>query len=334
MKYSWILDSGGTGRGAWQGGVIYEFMQWCRQNDSYPSIMMGASAGAYAAADVATGTEKTVLKGWTYWGTPLRQAASGREKNRFRAQLFDSIHYVMDEAEVSAVFQENPSRKLLLFTTRVRRHDLKPFQFIDRLRYFLKSATRKLPGLLKYLPGGYDEDPVVFALNLPDRLRSEYVRPLTRNNYHSVIEASCLVPVAMGAPLLPENMEDPPPVADRNAVFIDGGYALKMPMRLFEEDPRFRGLADWISADKTIIFCCDPEGCLWETSSRRRQLNSFPSVAQAVREHRLLIISPDHKVEAGFLCMDNAAVMRTFQRGREQALRLLASDTVRRFFER
>ena len=65
LRHCWILDSGGAGRGAWQGGVIYEFMRWTRKNGCYPTISMGASAGGYAAADVATNTEATVMKGWT-----------------------------------------------------------------------------------------------------------------------------------------------------------------------------------------------------------------------------------------------------------------------------
>jgi hypothetical protein len=333
MKYSWILDSGGAGRGAWQGGVIYEFMRWCRENGSYPSITMGASAGGYAAADVATGTEQTVLKGWTYWGTQNRSLPQFLEKGRFRAQLHDSILYVMGEKELSGVFQENPAKKLLVFTTRVRRSDGRPFKSIDRMRFFLKSATRKLPGLLKYLPGGYAEDPIIFALNLPSELCSEYVRPLTRRNYHAVIEASCLVPLSMGSPILPEELTVEQPAGDRHAVFIDGGYALKMPMRLFEDDSRFRGFANWVSADKTLVFCCDPKGSLWESSARLHCLNSLPSVRRALQENRLLIISPDHKVEAGFLCMDHATIMRTFHRGQEQARRLICSDLIRRFFD-
>jgi hypothetical protein len=201
------------------------------------------------------------------------------------------------------------------------------------LRFFLKSATRKLPKALKYLPKSYLEDPVIFATNLPEELRSEYIRPLTRSNYHAVIEASCLVPLAMGPPLKPEDLNDGILECDRGSVFLDGGYALKMPMRLFEEDPRFKSLAAWASADKTIIFCCDPKGFLWETSARLNSLNNLPSVIEAVRKNRLLIISPDHKVEAGFLCMDNATTMRTFHRGQEQAQRLLRSEHVRRFFE-
>ena len=330
-KYSWILDSGGAGRGAWQGGVIYEFMKWCRQNAVLPSITMGASAGGYAAADVATGTEQTVLKGWTHWGTPASTEKTQGVKNRFRALLFNSIHYVMDEKELSGVFQDPLSKKLLVFTTRVRRRDGKPFRSFDGLNFFLKSSTRKLPGALKYLPRGYVEDPVIFAFNLPDSLRSEFIRPLTRNNYHAAIEASCLVPGAMGAPLRPDSLNGNFIPADHNSVYMDGSYALKMPMRLFESDPRFRALAEWAMADKTIIFCCDPNGFLWETSSRLSKLNTHPGVAQAIQSDRLLVISPDHKIEAGFLCMDNATVMRTFQRGRDQALRLLASDKVRRF---
>jgi hypothetical protein len=333
MKYSWILDSGGAGRGAWQGGVIYEFMRWCRENGSYPSITMGASAGGYAAADVATGTEQTVMKGWTCWGAQNRNLHAYGEKSRFRAHLHDSIYYVMDEQEMSGVFQENPGKKLVVFTTRVRRSDGGPFKSIDRMRFFLKSATRKLPRPMRYLPGGYAEDPVLFALNPAPGLCSEYVRPLTRKNYHTVIEASCLVPLAMGQPVLPEEIDDERHSGDRHAVFIDGGYALKMPMRLFEEDPRFHGLAEWVSADKTIVFCCDPRGSLWESSARLLRLNSLPSVRKALRENRLLIISPDHKVEAGFLCLDNATTMRTFHRGQEQALRLLRSDLIRRFFD-
>jgi hypothetical protein len=332
-KYSWILDSGGAGRGAWQGGVLYEFMRWCRANGALPSITMGASAGGYAAADVATGTEQTVMKGWTHWGTDAARAHIAGEKNLFRAHLRRSIHYVMEEKELSGVFQENSGKKLLVFTTRVRRRDRKPLGATDHWRLFLQSTTRKLPKAFKYLPNSYQEDPVIFALNLPPELHSEYVRPLTRRNYHAVIEASCLVPMAMGPPLPAENLDQEQHADDRHAVFIDGGYALKMPMRFFEEDPRFQSLANWISADKTVIFCCDPEGSLWETSSRLRCLNTFPSVAKAINENRLLVISPDHKVEAGFLCMDNAIAMRTFNRGREQAERLLRSDKALRFFD-
>jgi hypothetical protein len=333
MNYSWILDSGGAGRGAWQGGVIYEFMRWSLRHDVFPLITMGASAGGYAAADVATGTDHTVMKGWTHWGSPVSSAFSGI-KNRFRANLLNSIHYVMGTEELAGVFRKQPPRKLLIFTTRVRRRDGKPFGAIDSLRYFSKSATRKLSAPFKYLPGAYNEEPVIYALNLPGDLRSEYVRPLTRENYHAVIEASCLVPVAMGSPPDPEKINPTPYPGDENAVFIDGGYALKMPLRIFEEDPRFTALADWASADKTIIFCCDPDGYLWETSSRLQALNSLPATARAIEKKRLLVIRPDHKIEAGFLCMDNDVAMRTFTRGRQQAERLLASDAVRRFFDR
>lgn len=333
--YSWILDSGGAGRGAWQGGVIYEFLQWCRKNGCWPNVTMGASAGGYAAADVATGAESTVMKGWACWGKLDLPERSG-----FRAHLHASILYVMDREEMSGVFQGGSDKKLLVFTTRVRRGDLRPFGSHDRLRFFLKSATRKLPKALKYLPGGFVEDPVIFATNLPAELYSEFVRPLSRKNYHAVIEASCLVPVAMGSPLLPEDMDGDPGIppeiryaGDRQSVFMDGGYALKMPMRLFGEDPRFQSLSHWASADKTIIFCCDPKGILWETSARLRRLNTHPHVIQAEQENRLLIICPDHKVEAGFLCMENDIVMRTFHRGRDQALRLLRSDGARKFFE-
>lgn len=339
MIYSWILDSGGAGRGAWQGGVIYEFMRWCRENGCFPSITMGASAGGYAAADVGTGTEKTVMKGWTVWGKPelMRKAHSGApgavgKGNRFRANLNASVFYVMDEEEQADVFDGGDRKKLLVFTTRVRRQDGKEFERGDCFRYFLKSATRKLPKLLKYLPGGYAEDPVIFATNLPEGFGSEHVRPLTRENCHAVIEASCLVPFAMGAPLRPKDVNTNSFPSDRRAVFIDGGYTLKMPMALFEEDPRFRELARWARADKTVVFCCDPDGRLWESSARLRCLNSLPAVAAALAQGRLLVIHPDHKVEAGFLCTDNPAIMRTFNRGREQAQRLLQSDRVRRFF--
>jgi hypothetical protein len=340
MRYSWILDSGGAGRGAWQGGVIYEFMRWCREKDRFPAVMMGASAGGYAAADVATSTERTVMKGWTVWGMPdrMRRASAGTDRpggkmNAFRKNLHASVFYVMDEEEIAGVFDPDVEKILLVFTTRVQRRDGQRFRAIDRLRFFLKSATRKLPGHLKYLPCGYAEDPVIFATNLPGALESEYVRPLIRTNYRAVIEASCLVPLAMGLPIAPEDVSAGTCREDREAVFIDGGYAVKMPMAMFEEDPRFRSLAQWARADKTIVFCCDPGGRLWENSSRKRCLNAYPSVEKSIRENRLLILYPDHKVEAGFLCTDNAAVMRTFNRGREQGRRLLESDQVKRFFE-
>jgi hypothetical protein len=333
MNYCWILDSGGAGRGAWQGGVIYEFMRWCLENGRFPSVTMGASAGGYAAADVATGTERTVMKGWTYWGTQASHAPVAGEKNKFRTHLLNSIRYVMEDKEMAGVFERNPAKKLLVFTTRAHRRDGKPFGSVDRLRYFVKSATRKLPEPLKYLSNRYVEDPVIFAGNLPEELRSEFVRPLTRANYHAVIEASCLVPLAMGKPLPPEKLNGNPYAEDRRAVFLDGGYALKMPMRVFAEDPRFQSLAQYAASDKTIIFCCDPHGRLWETSARLRCLNSLPSVQKSLNENRLLIIHPDHKVEAGFLCMDPAVTMRTFQRGRDQAERLLRSEKILRFFD-
>jgi len=265
------------------------------------------------------------MKGWNYWGT--------RGESRFRAHLHSSIAYVLEEPELAGVFNKDLEKKLLIFTTRVRRCDGKPFEAIDRARFFLKSATRKLPPALKYLPRNYFEDPVIFARNLPEELRSEYVRPLTRRNCHAVIEASCLVPVAMGKPLIPQDLQQGSYPGDHHSVFMDGGYALKMPMRLFERDPRFQAVGEWAHAGKTIIFCCDPMGHLWETSARLHRLNDLPSVMRAAGEDRLLVIHPDHKVEAGFLCVDHATTMRTFHRGQEQAHRLLSSGKVRAFLQ-
>jgi hypothetical protein len=344
--FGWVLDSGGAGRGAWQGGIIYEFMRWTRKLGGYPAISMGASAGGYAAADVATGTESTVMKGWTRWGLgqlpPASQVPAELRSfwglGKFRLHLRDSIRYVMGESEVEWVFDAKENRKLLIFTTRVSRRDRKPFREGDCQKYLLKSMTRKLPRGWKFLPADFFEEPVVFATHLPEELQSEWVRPLTPENYHSVIEASCLVPVAMGWPLLPEKVnaqklsgELRTYDGDCQAVFIDGGFTMKMPMGLFDTDIRFLPLARWTAVDKIMVFCCDPTGNLWETSSRLNRLNDSASVIAALREGRLFIISPDHKVEAGFLCYDNAVTMRTFCRGQEQAERLLRSDKMRSF---
>lgn len=346
MTYSWILDSGGAGRGAWQGGVIYEFMRWARANDCYPDVTMGASAGGYAAADVATGTELTVWRGWTRWGKEALKKMPVRPEHRsfggmgkFRQHLHASLDYVMSDTEVAEVFGGDRERKLLIFTTRVRRFTGEPISSRDGFRLFLKSATRKLPQRLKYFPNGYIEEPVIFATHVPPVLESEYVRLLTPANYHRVIEASCTIPFAMGAPLraVEVSPNGPHPEScpnDDQAVFVDGGYTLKMPMALFQEDERFRALAGWARTDKTIIFCCDPKGNLWENSSRLRRLNDYPSVRRAVDENRLLIVYPDHEVEAGFLCLSSPVTMRTFERGREQGRRLLHTDEVKRFFDR
>ncbi len=346
--FSWILDSGGAGRGAWQGGVIHQFMRWARLNGSYPSISMGASAGGYAAADVATGTEATVMKGWTRWGDeeiPHPRSVPAGDKSfwglgRFRLHLMASIRYVMAAGETSAVFDPGHSRKLLVFTSRIRRRDGREIGASDMNRLFFRAATRKLPTPLKYLPRIYVEEPIVFATPLPAELHSEYVRPLTPRNYHRVLLASCLVPLAMGAPLHHEEL-DPHGASsaatsypgDHRAVFIDGGYTMKMPMAIFEENQYFHDLARWVAAEKTIIFCCDPGAQLWETSFRLRALNQYPSVARAVAENRWLVIFPDHPIEAGFLCYDNEVAMRTFRRGQEQADRLLRSDSVRRLLD-
>jgi len=71
---------------------------------------------------------------------------------------------------------------------------------------------------------------------------------------------------------------------------------------------------------------CDPKGRLWETSLRLRTIDDHPAVKRAVGEGRLLVIHPDHDVEAGFLCFEPEKTMRTFRRGQEQGERLLASD--------
>jgi hypothetical protein len=345
--FAWILDSGGAGRGAWQGGVIYELMRWARQHHCYPLISMGASAGGYAAADVATETEQTVIKGWTKWGNEELPPANQIPKElrgfwglgKFRLHLNKSIEYVMGKREVAAVFNGRPNKRLLVFTTRVRRKDGKAFGSQDGLRYFMKSISRKFPLPLKYLPGNYHEEPVIFSCPLPKELHSEYIRPLTILNYHRVIEASCLVPLAMGTPLAFSQVDS---TADRsklffpgdeNAVFMDGGFTLKMPMATFREDDRFKGVAQWAKADKTVVFCCDPHGNLWETSSRLRELGRYRPVQEDIRGNRLLLVHPVHKVGASFLCHDNAVILRTFQRGREQAGRLLRSDGFRRFIE-
>jgi hypothetical protein len=336
---AWILDSGGAGRGAWQGGVVYELMRWARLHRGFPAVMMGASAGAYAAADVATGTEATVLKGWSAWGSdeiperyPLPACvADAWPRSRFRRHLHASIRYVMSTAEVEGVFDTSGQRTLLVFTSRVRRRDGRALGRTDVVKLFAMATTRKLPRMLKYLPR-YHLDPVVFATNLPDSLHSEFVRPLTRHNYHYAIEASCLVPLAMGAPLPPGQLSREGAYPDdARAVFVDGGFALKMPMTLFEHDPRFRGLARWTATARTVVFCCDPNGRLWETSMRLRVLNDDPTVARALADGTLLVIHPDHEVEAGFLCFDPAVTMRTFERGRAQGRRLLAGEPVRRF---
>jgi hypothetical protein len=232
------------------------------------------------------------------------------------------------------VFDPSTTRRLLIFTARIRRRDGRPMSRADLVRLLVKAATRKLPPALKYLPAIYDVEPVVFATRLPAELQSDVVRPLTRANYHSVIEASCTVPIAMGPALPPALLASGDGTGypgDLEAIFVDGGYALKMPMAVFEDDPRFQALGRWAAADRTVIFCCDPKGRLWETSLRLRTINDHPAVARAVAEGRLLIIYPVHKVEAGFLSFDNEVIMRTFRRGQEQGQRLLASDDVRRF---
>ena len=336
---AWILDSGGAGRGAWQGGVIYEMMRSARQHGGYPTITMGASAGGYAAADVATGTEATVLKGWTAWGSPdilgryplSALVANEWPRSRFRRHLHASIRYVMEDAEVDGVFDGSAPRTLLIFTSRIGRRDGRVTGRADLAKLFAMAATRKLPGPLKYIPR-YHVDPVVFGTNLPETLHSEFVRPLTKDNYHCAIEASCLVPLAMGPALQPALLSpDRAYPDDTRAVFVDGGFALKMPMAIFEEDPRFRDLARWAATPRTVIFCCDPDGRLWETSMRLRALNDHPAVTRAVANNTLLVVHPDHVVEAGFLCFDPAVIMRTFNRGREQGRRLLAAQHVRRF---
>ena len=64
---------------------------------------------------------------------------------------------------------------------------------------------------------------------------------------------------------------------------------------------------------------------------RLRTLNADPNVARALADGTLLVIHPDHVVEAGFLCFDPVVTMRTFERGRDQGRRLIATEPLRRF---
>jgi hypothetical protein len=366
--FSWVLDSGGAGRGAWQGGVLYELMQWARTNGCYPKVAMGASAGGYAAADVATQTHETVTKGWMKWGLeeiPVRahehpDFRSLGGLSQFRSRLYHSIRYVMSAREQAGVFDAPPDSRtqLLVFTTRCRRRDGKPFTHRDSLHYFFKSSTRKLPPILKYLPSDYVEDPVIFVSHLSSSMAGEFVRPLTHVNYHNVIEASCLIPFAMGEPMQADEVlpiwEGHDPLQanacaddttwqallgphrfeeDQSAVFLDGGFSLKMPFRIFAEDERFRAVAEMVRCDKAIVFCCDPQGLLWETSMRLRSLNHWGPVHRAIKERKMFVVFPDHLIEAGFLCDDNLRIMRTFERGRDQAKRVVSSDDFKAFLE-
>jgi len=259
----------------------------------------------------------------------------------------------MSARELAGVFDgpAETSTRMVVFTTRARRRDGRSFTARDSVHYFLKSSTRKLPPPLKYLPESYLEDPVVFVSHLPSLLASEFVRPLTRVNYHNAIEASCLIPFAMGEPMQPGELfpiwrgidplqadacaNDPAwekimaphrfP-CDQNAVFLDGGFSLKMPFRIFDGDERFKGLSEFTRCDKTIVFCCDPQGLLWETSMRLRFLNDWDPLRQAIKNRQLFVVYPDHKVEASFLCTSHAKTMRTFERGREQGRRVLGSE--------
>ena len=85
----------------------------------------------------------------------------------------------MGDSELAGVFNGKPDKKLLIFTTRLRRRDGRPIQASDLNRTLLKSLTRKLPRALKYLPQAHLEDPVIFATPLPAGLHTEFVRPLT-----------------------------------------------------------------------------------------------------------------------------------------------------------
>jgi hypothetical protein len=86
---------------------------------------MGASAGGYAAADVATSTEATVMKGWTHWGKDknlMPGTGSVHERRsegfgNFRHHLRTSIRFVMGKNETGRIFDSQPEQKLLIFTS-------------------------------------------------------------------------------------------------------------------------------------------------------------------------------------------------------------------------
>lgn len=324
IRYKWVFDTGGAGPGAWEGGVGYALTKAALAAGTLPDVVMGSSVGAYMAADVVSGDPQIFIKGWSDWGaeTVPPPHVSPQEQGflsvrSFRAYLKHSLEYVLDDAVIQRILSPDNPMRLIVCTTQLGKRNGGPIARRDMRRLFLQSVTRRWP--IKYICPDFVYRAVLFDSRA--KTPTSGVRKLTPENFRPAIMASCLIPLAMGMPLRYDGMD-----------LIDGGFSLKLALQL-PSDALYANLAGELRAEKTLAITVDPTGALWETSMRLRRWDDRWDVQQAMREGRLLIISPPRKLEAGTLCRDNRLIMKTFWQGAEQAEQVLRSDAGKRFFE-
>ncbi|MBI3948898.1 MAG: patatin-like phospholipase family protein [Acidobacteria bacterium] len=324
VRYKWVFDTGGAGRGAWIGGIGHALTKAAQAAGIYPDVVIGSSVGAYMAADAASGDPQVFIKGWSDWGaesvpppavSPIEQ---GFWKARhFRAHLKHSIEYVLDDVMIQRILSEDNPTRLIVCTTQISKRNGEPINRRDMRRLFLQSLMRKWP--VKCIFAEYMYRAVLFDSRA--KTSTPVIKKLTPENLREAIMASCLIPLAMGTPLRYDALD-----------LIDAGFTLKMPLYL-PSDAIYADLAREIEADKTLAISVEPDGRLWETTMRLHQWNDRWDVQQAMREGKLLVISPPREIAAGMLCRDNRTIMKIFWEGAEYAEQVLRSEAGKRFFE-
>ncbi len=324
IRYKWVFDTGGAGPGAWEGGVGYALTKAALTTGAVPDIVIGSSVGAYMAANAASRDPETFVKGWSDWGAEGISPPMVRPEERgflgarfFRAYLKHSISYVLDDRIVERILDPQNPIRLIIVATQLRKRNGRSVDRRDMRRLFFQSLTRKWP--VKYICSDYDYRTILFDSQA--RAVTAAVRKLTPANIRQAIMASCLIPWAMGMPLRVEGMD-----------LIDGGFALKVPLRL-PPDAVYADLARSLQTDRTVVITPDPTGALWETSMRIRRWNDCWDVERARGAGDLLIISPPQKIRAGALCRDHRLIWETFWEGVAHAEHVLRSDRGRRFFD-
>jgi hypothetical protein len=168
--------------------------------------------------------------------------------------LIKSIEYVMGPHEVAAVFNNRPEKKLLIFTTRVRRKDGRPITWQDSLRFFIQSICRKIPKPLK---------------SFPDFIRSQvFAYPLPNPLYWIAFVLSPLRITTASSSFLPSSFSHGTSFTahtdqcrgsnrlfadDAKSIFMDGSLELRCRW-LSEKMFDLEGSREWAKAEKQSFF--------------------------------------------------------------------------------
>lgn len=322
-EFRWILDTGGSGRGAWSGGFACELARQALRGGFYPAVLLGSSIGAFNALDLATGDPEILLRSWSHWARPVPvQVHISRDElgpfwcRNFRKLVKESVAFTLDPRVEEKLFQTARNIQLYIVASAVVTPGPEPASRRQVRRMFYQTATRGLP--LKYVPARLHYRPVVFRKG-PGEAPAGALELLPAN-VRQALMASCLIPYIMGHPVS---------LAGRQ--LVDGGFTLKIPLS-FRGADRGDELDRASRAGKTLVLLNNAGGRMWKNSFRYNAWEEEEWVQRDLAEGRLLAVYPSRPLHASTITRNPVEVMKIFARGQEEAAVFLRQDRARRFF--